>query len=93
MNVITGANEVKAQDNTVVAQKPTGVASKYSLQIVKNAGVRSSSLKFIGTEANSPLKNNGNVETAGEGFSLFIAVHLIIIKVTSYLRGYLFCFR
>ena len=66
VNVITGANEVKAQDNTVVAQKPTGVASKYSLQIVKNAGVRSSSLKFIGTEANSPLKNNGNVETAGE---------------------------
>ncbi|MGC6728180.1 hypothetical protein, partial [Escherichia coli] len=61
VNVITGANEVKAQDNTVVAQKPTGVASKYSLQIVKNAGVRSSSLKFIGTEANSPLKNNGNV--------------------------------
>ncbi|MEY2345398.1 hypothetical protein I3679_021445 [Proteus mirabilis] len=87
VNVITGANEVKAQDNTVVAQKPTGVASKYSLQIVKNAGVRSSSLKFIGTEANSPLKNNGNVETAGEGSSLFIAVHLIIIKVTSYLRG------
>ncbi|WP_275241700.1 filamentous hemagglutinin N-terminal domain-containing protein [Proteus mirabilis] len=70
MNVITGANEVKAQDNTVVAQKPTGVASKYSLQIVKNAGVRSSSLKFIGTEANSPLKNNGNVETAGGGIEL-----------------------
>ncbi|MCD4627399.1 filamentous hemagglutinin N-terminal domain-containing protein [Proteus mirabilis] len=70
VNVITGANEVKAQDNTVVAQKPTGVASKYSLQIVKNAGVRSSSLKFIGTEANSPLKNNGNVETAGGGIEL-----------------------
>ncbi|NAU78293.1 hemagglutinin, partial [Klebsiella pneumoniae] len=38
--------------------------------IVKNAGVRSSSLKFIGTEANSPLKNNGNVETAGGGIEL-----------------------
>ncbi len=70
VNVITGANEVKAQDNTVVAQKPTGVISKYSLQIVKNAGIRSSSLKFIGTEANSPLKNNGNVETAEGGIEL-----------------------
>ncbi len=70
VNVITGTNEVKAQDNTVIAQKPTGAISKYSLQVIKNAGVRSLLLKFVGTENNSPLINNGSVETAEGGIDL-----------------------
>lgn len=70
VRVTTGANQVNAENDKAIVIAGSGIASKYSLQVVKDAELKAKSLKFIGTENKAPLQNYGKLGAKEGGVNI-----------------------
>lgn len=70
IKMITGTNDVNANDDSIIETKGKGGGSKYSLKIEKDAELKAGHVKFIGTESKASIINNGALKASDKGIEI-----------------------